>query len=216
MIRPIPRKTVYAATLITLLALAGGWTLAAGTTTTQGPAQTTNITVTAPQAFAAATVESTQLMTVSPALISGLNGAAGTQTGAGNGLNGAWTNAVLTTCTVNCGENFSAVETSNTSGLATGLTVPDTSLQVVLTVAQPSATATGFDVQVEAMYTVGGVTYYAFGRGYFNTGNSGGVGTTYIWVGLYVDLGVQPSATGPDLTNVVVSMNGCTVATSCP
>ena len=44
MVHRVPRKTVYAATVISLLALAGGWTLAAGTTQTVGPAQNSSIT----------------------------------------------------------------------------------------------------------------------------------------------------------------------------
>jgi len=154
-------------------------------------------------------------MTVSTVLITGLNGAAGVQTGGGNGLNGQATTAILTACTVNCGENFSAVDTSNTLAPSAGLVLGDSSLQVVLTVAQPISGATGFDVQVEAIFTVGVTTGYAFGTGYFDTGANGALAGSFIWVGLYVDLGTA-ATTMPSLTDVVVTMNGCLAATSCP
>jgi len=152
-------------------------------------------------------------MTVSTVLISALNGPAGVQTGGGNGLNGKATTAILAACTVNCGENFSAVDTSNTLAPSAGLVLGDSSLQVVLTVAQPISPATGFDVQVEAIFTVGVTTGYAFGTAYFDTGTN--LAGSFIWVGLYVDLGTA-STTMPSLTDVVVTMNGCLAATSCP
>jgi hypothetical protein len=214
MIRPIPRKTVYAATLITILALAGGWTLAAGTTTTQGPAQTSNITVTTPTGFVIATVQSTQLMTVSPALISGLNGPAGTQAGpGGNGLNSSsLTNAPLTPCAAAfCELNFSAVDMS--SALLAG----DTALQVMLTVTQPadSGLATGFDVQVEILYTVGATALSAFGTGYFDSSTTTTANPAFYAVALYVDLGTS-ALNLPSVGHIVVTMNGCITATTCP
>jgi hypothetical protein len=214
MVRPVPRKTVYAATLITCLALAGGWTLAAGTGTTHGPTQNSNITVTAPGGFTVAKVQSTQIMSVSPALISGLSGPAGTQAaGTGNGLNSSATqNALLTACAgAFCESNYSAVD--STYGLAVG----DTTLQVMLTVSQPTTTASGFDVQVEIIYNVTTPTplLYAFGTGYFDTNTATGAGTAFYAAALYVDLGV-PSTSMPSITDIVVTMNNCQTATTCP
>jgi hypothetical protein len=211
MVRPIPRKTVYAATLITLLAMAGGWTLAAGTTSVAGPAQHSSITVTAPSGFTTATVQSTQLMTVSTALISGLVGPAGAQAGTGNGLNSsATTNAVLAACAFPwCGANYSAVDPTAT------LLLGDSALQVMLAVTQPAATAVGFDVQVEAIFTVGATTFYAFGTGYFDSGATGTAAVADYAVALYVDLGTS-ALNLPSLSDVVVTMNGCTSATTCP
>jgi len=211
MIRTIPRKTVYAATLITLLALTGGWTLAAGTTSVAGPNQASSITVTAPTGFATATVQSTQLMTVSPALLAGLNGAAGVQAGTGNGLNSsATTNVVLLSCPVGfCAENFSAVDGSAT------LLAGDSSLQAMLTVTQPITVATGFDVQVEILFTVNATPESAFGTGYFDTATSTGVTPAMFAVALYVDLGTS-ALNEPSITHIVITMNSCTTATTCP
>ena len=213
MVGPIPRKTIYAATLITILALVGGWTIAAGSTTLSGPAQHSSVTVTAPVGFTTAVVQSTPMLTVSSALIAGVYGPAGIQAGPGNGITSAYQNSLLTGCALNC--NYSSVD--STFALAQG----DTALQVTLAVTQPAATAVGFDVQVEIIYTYNvstGPTYvastpqFAFGTGYFDTG-AGVLGT--IPVALYVDFGV-PATTGPSATDVVITMNACQSATVCP
>jgi hypothetical protein len=212
MVQPIPRRTVYAATAIAILALAGGWTLAAGTTQTVGPAQNSSITVTAPNGFSVAVVQSTQLLTVSGVLISGLNGPAGTQAGgSGHGLNSTSTeNVVLTPCAGGfCEENFSAV--AGSAALALG----DSALQVMLTVTQPTTAAVGFDVQVEIIYATTGPAVYAFGTGYFDSNSATGGQPAFFAVGLYVDLGVAATLM-PSVSDVVVTMNNCQTATTCP
>jgi hypothetical protein len=212
MVQRVPRKLVYAATVISLLALAGGWTLAAGTTQTVGPAQNSSITVTAPNGFTTAVVQSTQLLSVSSVLISGLNGPAGTQAGGGgHGLNSTSTlNAVLTSCAGTfCEENFSAVA----GGAA--LAVGDSALQVMLTVTQPTVTAVGFDVQVEIIYSTTGPAIYAFGNGYFDSNTVTGAHVAFFAVGLYVDLGVSATLM-PSVSDVVVTMNNCQTSTTCP
>lgn len=212
MVHRVSRKTVYAATLITLLALAGDWTLAAGTTQTTGPAQNSSITVTAPSGFTTAVVQSTQLLCVSSVLISGLNGAAGTQAGgAGHGLNSIKAqNVVLTACAGKfCEENFSAVDVSG------ALVVGDSALQVMLTVTQPITTAVGFDVEVEIIFATTGPAIYSFGTGYFDSGVSTYTSPPFFAVGLYVDLGVA-ATTLPSVSDNVVTMNNCQTATTCP
>jgi hypothetical protein len=211
MVHRIPRKTVYAATVITLLALAGGWTLAAGTTQTTGPAQNSSITVTAPNGFSTAVVQSTQLLSVSSALISGLNGPAGTQAGGGgHGLNSTSTlNAPLTSCAGSfCEENFSSVDGG-------ALAIGDSALQVMLTVTQPLANPVGFDVQVEIVFMTTGPTIYAFGTGYFDSDTASGGTAAFFAVALYVDLGV-PATSMPSVSDIVVTMNNCQTATTCP
>ncbi|MCI4342769.1 MAG: hypothetical protein L3J92_01445 [Thermoplasmata archaeon] len=210
---PIARRTVYAATVIAVLALAGGWTLAAGTLQTTGPTQSSSITVTAPTGFIVASVESTQLLSVSGVLITGLDGPAGTQAqGTGHGLNSTFDeNVLLTACAgTGCGENFSAVAGS------AALFLGDSALQVMLTMNQPTTAAVGFDVQVEIIYNLpAGPNVYAFGNGYFDSNSATTVGTAVFSVGLYVDLGV-PSTELPSVSDIVVTMNNCQTATTCP
>jgi hypothetical protein len=208
----LPRRTVYAATAIALLALAGGWTLAAGTTQTVGPAQNSSITVTAPNGFTTATVQSTQLLTVSGALITGLTGTAGTQAaGPGNGLNSTtMDNAPLASCGgAFCEANYSAVDT------ATPLSVGDSALQLMLTVTQPASGAVGFDVQVEVIFSTTGPSVYTFGTGYFDSNTAGGGTAAFFAVGLYIDLGVAATLM-PSVSDVVVTMNSCITAQTCP
>jgi hypothetical protein len=212
MVQRVPRKTVYVATVITLLALAGGWTLAAGTTQTVGPTQNSSITVTAPNAFTIAAVQSTQLLSVSTPLITGLDGPAGTQAGGGgHGLNSTETlNVVLNSCAGTfCEENFSSVDASSV------LTLGDSALQVMLTVNQPATTPLGFDVQVEVVFATTGPTTYAFGTGYFDSNAVTGVHATFFAVALYVDLGVSATLM-PSVSDIVVTMNNCQTATTCP
>jgi hypothetical protein len=200
------RRTVYAATLVALLALAGGWAFAAGTIHSGGPAQNSKITVTAPNGFTAAYVQSTQLIQVSSALLNS-TAPAGTQPVGSNGLNSSsQTNALLPSCAgTSCLENYSAVDSTH------AMIAGDTALQLALRVNQ-SVTASGFDIQVEILMGSG---FYNFGSGYFNSNT----GTTFVWVFLYVDLGVNPITTpltGDIVSDIVVTFNSCSSATTCP
>jgi hypothetical protein len=209
----IQRKTVYAATLITVLALAGAWTFAATLVTSNPPSQSSGITVIAPQSFTTATVQSTELVAVTDAIAA--TAPAGTQASPGaGGLNSSqYTNAVLPTCsgTPNtCGGNYSAVD------VAHALAVGDIAVQVSLHV-QQGAAPVGFDVQVE-LVLAGTPLTYVFGNGYFDTGTN--TAPTTVWVMLFIDTGVS-ALTPPSLDNVVVTMNACvgtstTGATTCP
>jgi hypothetical protein len=216
MVGPVPRKTIYAATAIAILALVGGWTIAAGTTTSNGPAQHSSVTVTAPAGFTNATVESTQMLTVSSALLGGLV-PAGTQAGGtGHGLNSTEaSNAQLTSCThLFCEANYSAVNPTSV------LTVGDTALQVMLNVTQtPTGSAPlGFDIQVEIIYDVHAApatNIFAFGTGYFDTQTTSGANPALFAVALYVDFG-NAATTLPSASDIVITMNACQTATVCP
>lgn len=200
------RRTIYAATILAILALAGGWTLAAGTIHAAGPSQNSSIIVTAPNGFTSAYVQSSQLLTVTSALLNSTT-AAGAQTTGSHGLNSTVaTNAVLPTCAISsCIANYSAVDPTH------ALVQGDTALQLVLRVNQ-TATAAGFDVQVEVQMASG---VYLFGNGYFDTNT----GTTFVWTYIYLDLGINPITTplsGGSVTAIVVTMNSCSTATTCP
>ena len=203
--RQSERRTVYAITVIALLAIAGGWAFAATFVNHSPPPQNSGVTVVAPNG-AAEVVQSTQLITISGALNSAVV-PAGAQAGSGDGLNSTYgTNYVIPSCPVlNCSGNFSAVDATH------ALTTGDAALQVSL-IAPQTATATGFDVQVEVLFTSGSV----FGSGYFDTGRSTATGgTSSISVFLFVDFGM--SALNPEsVTNIVITLNGCSSATTCP
>jgi hypothetical protein len=213
MVGPVPRKTIYAATAIAILALVGGWTIAAGSTAVQGPAQHSSVTVTAPAAFATATVQSTQMMTVSAALLSTL-APAGTQAPHNGGLNSTEAdNAPLAQCAgVFCEANYSAV--NPTSPLIVG----DTALQVMLTVTQPGAVPVGFDIQVEIIFdnfSAQSTNHFAFGTGYFDTDTTTTTNPAFFAVSLYVDFG-EAATTIPSASDIAITMNACQSATVCP
>lgn len=202
----IPRRTVYVATIVAVLALAGGWAFASGTIHSGGPAQNSKITVTAPAGFTIAYVQSTQLIQVSGALLNSTT-PAGAEPVGNNGLNSSSrANVVLPSCPNSaCVANYSAVDPTHP------MVAGDTALQIALRVNQ-SATASGFDVQVEILMGSG---VYVFGSGYFDTNT----GTTFVWSYLYVDLGLNPITTplsGDIVSDVVVTFNSCSSATTCP
>jgi hypothetical protein len=205
------RRTVYAITVVALLAVAGGWAFAATFVDNHPPAQSSTVTVVTPNG-ATEVVQSTQLITVSNALLSGLV-VAGQQPGSGNGLNStSGTNVLLSQCPVsNCSGNFSSVDSTFPV-----LNQGDSALQVAL-LAPQGAIATGFDVQVEVIYqSIGGATVYAFGSGYFDTSTTLFTGhTSTISVFLYFDLGTVATLP-PSVSNVVLTVNACTSATTCP
>lgn len=207
------RRTVYAITVVALLAVAGGWAFAASFVDKNPPAQNTTVTVVAPNG-ATEIVQSTELISLSSALMAGLT-AAGHQPGSGNGLNSTYgTNALLASCTAaNCSGNYSGVDATYGT-----LHQGDSALQITLLVNQGTV-ATGFDVQAEVIYenSTTAATVFAFGSGYFDTGTTayGGHTSSTISVFVFVDLGTL-AIFPPSVTDIVLTVNACTSATTCP
>jgi len=102
------RRTVYTATIVAMLAMVGGWVLAASTTTTL-PSQTSNVTSGAPAGFTAASVQSTQVVAVSASIVAYANG--GTQAAGTSALGG--TTSVLAVCAAGpCTANYNSVNSN--------------------------------------------------------------------------------------------------------
>jgi hypothetical protein len=209
----IQRRTVYAITIVSLLALAGSWAFAATVVSQHPPPLNSGVTVVNPNG-AAEFVESTELIALNPALETYLAAnPAGMQAGSGHGLNSSGaTNVLLASCAgLNCSGNFSAVDPTNV------MNAEDMALQVAV-IAPQTATPAGFDVQVEINFATDGnsPTDYAFGSGYFDTGTSAAAGgSSSITVFVYVDLGT-PATAPPTVQSVVVTLNECVSATICP
>jgi hypothetical protein len=209
----VQRRTVYAITIVSLLALAGSWAFAATVVSHTPPPLNSGVTVVTPNG-AAEFVQSTQMIALNPALATYLaTHAAGVQAGTGNGLNSSGaTNIELASCGgLNCSDNFTAVDSTN------ALNAEDMALQVSI-IAPQGATPAGFDAQVEINFLSpgGSPTDYAFGSGYFDTGTSMATGeTSSISVFLYVDLGT-PATNPPTIESVVITLNQCVSATVCP
>ena len=129
-------RTIYIVTAALMVALVGGYALAAGTVVNTGPNQQSTVTTVSTNGFLYGTLSSDQLVIITP----GMNGAgtAGTPTPLAVGLAG--TPAALTTCTVApC-----TVANYRANIATTGVTpaVGDYGEQIVLAITQP-VTATG-------------------------------------------------------------------------
>lgn len=195
------RRAVWIATAAAMVALLGGWALAVSTTST-GPAQSSNITVTTPNGFTTASVGSTQVILLSSTVAA--YPAAGTQAATTAALSGS--TLTLTACATGpCTQNLVAVD-GNT------VTAGDYALQMVVDVTQPATggTAAGFDVQAEV--TINGGTL-EFGNAYLSTGVSTAVTSQTVDVLLFVDLG---TTTAPTLSSASIQFNSCLSASSCP
>ena len=192
-----------------MLAMIGGYALAATTVTTLNPQQASNVTQTpSPTGFAGiATITSEQLVVLS----AGMSGAAGagTETAGAVGLSGTPTG--LATCAVGpcpAGNFITALPATETTG--------DFGEQIVLSVTQPSgaaANSVGFDLAVTLSITVGVSTSSVNALAYLATGSTGVGTTSTVPVFVFVDLG---TASAPIINSVSVVFNQCSAATSCP
>jgi hypothetical protein len=209
----LQRRTVYAITIVSLLALAGSWAFAATVVTQHPPPMNSTVTVVNPGG-ASEVVQSTQMVALTPDFATYLAAnPAGAQAGSGQGLNSTgYGTLLLGQCAqANCSGNFSAVDATN------AVASEDMALQVSIIVNQTQV-ATGFDVQVEInfMSQGGSPEPYAFGSAYFDTGTSlATTGYSSITVFVFVGLGAA-AINPPSIQNVVVTLNDCTSATTCP
>ncbi|MCI4336969.1 MAG: hypothetical protein L3K17_07245 [Thermoplasmata archaeon] len=203
------QRMVYLLTAAAMLAMVGGYALAATTVTTLNPQQASNVTQSpSPGGFAGiATVSSEQLVV----LTAGMTGSilAGTETVGAVGLSGT-PHALATCATTPCAAaNFAtALPASEVTG--------NYGEQVVLTITQPSGAATnsvGFDVAVTVSITVGVVTSSVNALAYLATGSTGTGSTSPIPVFVFIDLG---TASAPIINSVGVVFNQCSSATVCP
>ena len=198
------RRTVYVATIVAMLAMVGGWALAT-TTSTSGPAQDTNITTSQPAGFSTATVTSSQIVTVTNAIVA--YSGAGTQAPGTAGLAG--TPTALGICNPGpCTQNFNSVNNGNT------VTAGDYSEQLEISVTQPATGGadSAFDMQVKITLHTGSLV---FGNAYIETAVSTAGSAVTVNVYVFVDLGVN-GISAPQIDSISVQFNGCLSATSCP
>ena len=191
------QRTVYLVTIAAMIALIGGYALAATTVTTIGTPQSSNVTGGGtPGGFSSiATVTSEQLVVLSAAM-SGAT-AAGTQ-GTALGLSGTTTALAACGAAACPAQSFRAASPVATTG--------DYGEQIVLSAFQSTAnSAIGFDMAitiVTSTTTIVGFAYFEMPTG----------GTETIPVFIFVDLG----ATAPIIDSVSVVFNQCSSGTSCP
>jgi hypothetical protein len=195
-------RTVYAATILGVMAMVGGYVLAASTTTT-GPAQGSNITSTTPSGFTTATVASSQLVVLT-ATTSGY-AALGSQAAGTAGLSG--TTTALSTCASGpCTGNGSPATQTNAA------TSGHYAEQLVIAVIQPlsGSGASGFDMSITVNF---GASSVASANFYVSTGTTSAGTTQTVNVYVFVDLG---TGTAQTVSSVAVVFNGCATAAACP
>jgi hypothetical protein len=192
-----------------MVAMVGGYALAATSVTTLSPQQASNVTQSpSPGSFASiATITSEQLVVLSASMTAAVTG--GAQAGGAIGLSGAPT--ALASCSVGpcaAGNFITASPATETTG--------HFGEQIVLSVTQPSGAATnsvGFDFAVTVSITVGVTTLSVTALVYLATGSTGVVSSATIPVFIFVDLG---TASAPVINSVSVVFNQCSSATTCP
>jgi len=204
---PIKRKyrTIYIVTAALMVAMIGGYALAATTVTTLSPGQTSNVTNTPnPLGFSAATISSEQLVVITVGM-AGVH-PAGNQTGGVGLAGGTWS---LLPCAANpcTPQNFRPVTPVTPA-------VGDYGEQIVLSVS-PSvspAASVPFDFSITVSMNVLGVTSSVVAQGYLAT-NVAAVSGITVPVYLFVDLG---TTTAPAINSLSVVFNQCSSPTSCP
>jgi len=201
---PIKRKyrTIYVVTAALMVAMIGGYALAATTLTTLSPGQTSNVTSTpSPTGFTAGTISSEQLVVLSTNMVAVAT--AGTQIGT-VGLAG--TPSALAICGANpcTAQNFRPVTPASE-------TIGNYGEQIVISVTQPATggTSQGFDFSITIIASTGTTV----AQGYLATSVSTSATSVSVPVFVFVDLG---TTTAPTINSLSVVFNQCSSATSCP
>lgn len=192
------QRTVYLVTIAAMIAMIGGYALAATTLSTL-PTQTSNVTSGSPGGFALASVASEQLVVISNGMSTST--AAGTQ-GAGAGLSG--TTVQLTACAASpaacAAQSFKAATPATTVG--------DYGEQLTMNAVQSSANSgLGFDMAITVVTSTATVVAFV----YLELPTTANANTIPVF--LFVDLG---TTTAPIVDSVSVVFNQCSTGTSCP
>ncbi len=202
------QRLVYAVTAAAMIAMIGGYALAATTVTTLSPQQATNVTQSpTPGGFSGiASITSEQLVVLSTGMATATAG--GSETSGAVGLSG--TPAALAACaTTPCpaGNFISASPATETTG--------NYGEQIAMTVTQPAGTGTsvGFDMAFTISITVGVTTTTVTALAYLATGATGVATTSAVPVFVFIDLG---TSSAPVINSVSVIFNQCASATACP
>lgn len=197
-------RAIYLVTAALMVAMVGGYALAATTLTTLNPGQSSNVTSTpAPGGFTnIGSILSEQLVVLSTPMTS--SATAGTQSAGAVGLSG--TPAALAVC----GAAACAAQNFRTASPATE-TTGDYGEQIVINVIQPATggTSLGFDFSITVVASTGTIV----AQGYLATGVSTAGTSETVPVFVFVDL---LTTTAPVINSLSVVFNQCATATSCP
>lgn len=196
-----------------------GYVIGATTSTNPTGNQGTNIGVQSPGTYSGPTWTGNDQVVI---LMGSTDTALGTQSAAG-GVNAlAGTQTPLSTCVLasgtsgSCTFGFQPASGSPTGAEVTGDYAEELQFTATQTVAAP---AIGFDMQIAL--SGGSLSSPQYAAVYANVGTcTPATGqttcTATITMELYVDLGVPQSSTQPTIGHIVISMNNCASASTCP
>lgn len=197
-------RTIYLVTAALMVAMIGGYALAATTVTTLNPQQSSNVTNTpTPGGFAnIGAITSEQLVVLTAGMTASVT--AGSQTIGSVGLAGTPTALAVCAAAPCAVQNFrSASPATETTG--------NYGEQIVISVTQPATggTSVGFDFSITVVASTGNVV----AQGYLATGVSSAGTAQTISVYVFVDL---TTTTAPVINSLSVVFNQCQSATVCP
>ena len=196
-------RTIYLVTAALMVAMIGGYALAATTVTTLTPGQSSNVTSTpAPGGFAnIGSISSEQLVILTAAMTG--SATAGAQIGT-LGLDGT------PTALAACAAAPCAVQGFKTANPATE-TTGDYGEQIVVSVTQPASTGAslGFDFSITVVTTTSTIV----AQGYLATGLASVATAQTVPVFIFVDL---TTLVAPVINSLSVVFNQCASATACP
>ncbi|HYA70429.1 MAG TPA: hypothetical protein VEH28_03580 [Thermoplasmata archaeon] len=204
---PMKRKyrTIYLVTAALMVAMIGGYALAA-TSLTPGPNQGTNVITSPTSGFGLVSISSEQLVILTTPMSTAT--VAGNQTGTVALYGTTWRLAICAAAPC-VPQNFRPVSPATP-------VVGDYAEQFVLSVTQPtpaSGQAAGFDFSITIVYELNGVppTSTAVFQGYLATGASAAAPTIPVF--LFMDLGTTTPLT---ITTISTIINQCSSTTNCP
>ena len=206
----VRRRTVYVATIAAMLAMAGGFALAASSSLTV-PSPSQGAGTGTPAAFSDATIGSLSIITTDP--VGGTNPPSplGTQAAGAPTATLAGTMTAQTACGVKTCTSYWAPAKETTTA-ATG----DYAVELNISATQPatSSSARGFDMQISIDLSSGTTVTADI---YVDTGqNSSATYSATLYLNIYIDTGVLNSAAAPTISSYAVTANVCSSATSCP
>ena len=201
----VRRRTVYVATIAAMLAMAGGFALAASSSLTV-PSPSQGAGTGTPTAFSDATIGSLSIITTDPGGTSLGTQAKGTTAAT---LTGTMT-AQAACGTPSCTSYWAPAKETTTA--ATG----DYAVEMNISTTQPISTGSpfGFDMQISIDLSSGTTVTADI---YVDSGvDSSTTATATLYLNIYIDTGVLNSATAPTISSYAVTANACGTATSCP
>lgn len=212
MVVAIRRRTVYVTAVVAILALAGGFVLAADSILTVGTGPGSGSGTAQPSAAPAGVTFSIGNVVI---LTENADPTLGSTPATGNELGGV--EVAIPSCGANtCNDQF---QPASSTGPAE--TVGDYAQQVLLTVAQAcTAPTSGFDAEIAVTDGAGTLISQIDSNLGFSTDHNcqtGGGSGSMVTVYLSIDLGVASSGnSAPTVSEVSVVDNGCSTTTQCP